>query len=80
MAETVKMFDYWSFHNDGSSQFFQICEGEIVQYQEYCCPEDAPIVHINEQSWSSFVGPIVPMSYHGRSYVAPASEGRKDKD
>ena len=68
----VKMFDYWGFHSDGSVQFFQIAEGQITDYREYDRVEDAPIALINERSWNpNFVGPIVPLRYHGRSYIGP---------
>ena len=73
--DSVKMFDYWGFRGDGSVHFFQICEGEIIQYHKYDRIEDAPIVLIDERTWNpGFVGPIVPLRYHGRSYVAPTSE------
>ena len=55
----VKMFDYWAFHNDGSAQFFQICEGEIVDYHEYANAKDAPIVLLRND-----------IRYHGQSYTA----------
>ena len=74
MIETVKMFDYWAFHDDGQVQFFQICEGEITDYREYDCIEDTPVALLDERSWNTgFIGPIVPMRYHGRSYAMPAN-------
>ncbi len=70
--DTVKMFDWWSFNDDGAVQFFQICNGEIIDYQEYTDKKDAPVFLINERAFNrDFVGPIVPLSYHGRSYIAP---------
>ncbi len=72
LSDTVKMFDYWAFHNDGTVQFIQICDGEVFDYREYDRVEDAPIVVIDERSWNpSFIGPIRGLRYHGRSYVAP---------
>jgi len=72
MIDTVKMFDYWAFHNDGRVQFIQICEGEIIDYREYERREDAPIYIINERSFSpDFIGPVRELRYHGRSYVMP---------
>ena len=70
--DTVKMFDYWAFRNDGTVQFFQITEGEITEYREYERKEDAPIVLIDERTWNpGFVGPVRGLRYHGRSYVRP---------
>ena len=60
MIETVKMFDYWAFHDDGSVQFFQILNGEIFDYQYYNKPEDAPVFRMRPD-----------IRYHGRSYEAP---------
>ncbi len=65
MMDTVKMFDYWAFHDDGSVQFIQICEGEIVVYREYERVEDAPIALLK---WSD---DAPDLRYHGRSYEAP---------
>ena len=74
MTDTVKMFDYWAFHNDGSVQFFQITEGDITDYREYECENDAPVMIVNERSFNpSFVGPIRALRYHGRSYFMPAN-------
>ncbi len=68
----VKMFDYWAFHNDGRVQFIQVCQGEILDYQEYAKIEDAPVALINERSWNpEFIGPLRELRYHGRSYVVP---------
>ena len=70
MSETVKMFDYWAFLNDGSAQFFQICEGEIVDYREYDRAEDAPVMIMDERTFNPhFVGPVLGLRYHGRSYI-----------
>lgn len=67
----VKMFDYWAFHNDGTVQFFQICQGQIFDYREYDRVEDAPVMFIDERSFnSSFIGPLRGLRYHGRSYLA----------
>jgi len=74
--DTVKMFDYWAFHNNGSVQFFQICEGVLTDYREYEREEDAPVTIINERSFNpNFVGPTRELRYHGRSYVAPVVGG-----
>lgn len=71
--DAVKMFDYWAFHGDGRVQFFQVCEGEVFDYREYERVEDAPVVLIDESTWNpAFVGPTVPLRYHGRSYLAPS--------
>ena len=58
--DKLKMFDYWAFHKDGSVQFFQICEGKIIDYQEYSDVKDAPVVLFNDQ-----------LRYHGQSYFKP---------
>jgi len=63
--DTVKMFDYWAFHDSGMVQFIQICEGEITDYREYAKIEDAPITLIGD-------GP--ELRYHGRAYEKPAPE------
>lgn len=68
-VNTVKIFDYWAFHGDGRVQFFQICEGKITDYREYACPEDAPIIQVNEAE--GIIGPVHDLRYYGRSYVAP---------
>ncbi len=60
MTDTVKMFDYWAFHDDGRVQFFQICEGKIMDYREYDRVEDAPVLLLDDD-----------LRYHGRSYIAP---------
>ena len=61
MIETVKMFDYWAFHDAGNVQFFQICEGEIVDYREYASVKESPVFLLRDD-----------MRYHGRTYIAPA--------
>jgi hypothetical protein len=64
------MFDYWAFHNDGSAQFFQICEGVIVDYREYERAEEAPVMIMDERMFNpNFVGPVIGLRYHGRSYI-----------
>ena len=71
--DIVNWFDYWSFHDDGSTQFFQVKEGELVRYQEFD-PGYAPILHINERTFNpGFAGPVMGLRYHGRSYVAEDS-------
>ncbi len=64
VIETVKMFDYWAFHDDDTVQFFQICEGKIVDYQYFEDAKDAPVVLMRGD-----------IRYHGRAYVAPVNEG-----
>lgn len=82
MNDIVKMFDYWAFHNDGTVQFFQICEGRIYNYQEYDRVEDAPVMFIDERSFNSdFIGPLRELRYHGRSYIDHATRyGQKPED
>ena len=71
MIETVKMFDYWAFHDDGQVQFFQVCQGKVIDYRHYDKVEDAPIALIGE-------GP--ELRYHGavliiwRAYLAPVGK------
>lgn len=62
MIDTLKMFDYWSFPKDGTVQFFQVCEGHVIQFIHYDRVEDAPIALIGE-------GP--QLRYHGRAYDKP---------
>ena len=64
MSETVKMFDYWAFHDDGQVQFFQICEGEIVDYREYASVKESPVFLLQDD-----------MRYHGQSYIVPVRPG-----
>ena len=66
MIEAVKMFDYWSFPNDGTVQFFQICEGKVIDYRHYESVQDAPIALLRDD-----------VRYHGEAYVAPVLEGRE---
>lgn len=64
------MFDYWAFHKDGSAQFFQICNGTIINYREYADAKNAPVMLIDESTWNpDFIGPINGLRYHGRSYL-----------
>ena len=75
MIDTVKMFDYWAFHDDGTVQFFQVCQGEIIQYRKYARLEDAPIALIDDRTFNpNFVGPVRELRYHGRAYEAPAPD------
>ena len=60
MIKTVKIFDYWAFHDAGNVQFFQICEGELVDYREYASVRDSPVFLLRDD-----------MRYHGRAYIAP---------
>ena len=79
MSEKVKMFDYWAFYNDGSAQFFQICNGEIFDYRQYADVKDAPVMFIDERAWSpDFVGPINGLRYHGRSYVLQRTRWKRE--
>ena len=71
MIETVKMFDYWAFHDSGFVQFFQICEGEIFDYREYDRVEDSPIAILKIPLMT---GP--DLRYHGRSYLAPVANNQ----
>ena len=75
MNNRVKMFDYWAFHGDGSVQFFQITEGRISDYRHYANSKDAPVAILDERTWCpGFVGPILPLRYHGRSYYGPTGD------
>ena len=60
---TVKMFDYWAFHNDGTAQFFQVCNGEISDYRYYDNVKDAPIVLLRDD-----------IRYHGKAYKVPVQQ------
>lgn len=72
MIGTVKMFDYWAFHDCGRVQFFQVTEGKITDYREYDRVEDAPVALLNERSFNrNFVGPCRDLRYHCQSYIAP---------
>ena len=80
-GQTVKMFDYWAFHNNGTVQFFQVVEGQLTDYREYDRVEDAPVVLIDERSWNpTFVGPIRELRYYGRSCVAPVLGGPNNEN
>jgi hypothetical protein len=62
VMNTVKMFDYWSFPDDGTVQFFQVCNGEVVDYRHYAKVENAP---------TALIGNGPELRYHGTAYIAP---------
>ncbi len=59
--QTIKQFDYWAFHRNGSVQFYRIREGEVADYREYDRVEDAPVLVLDPE-----------LRYHGQSYLVPA--------